>query len=115
MINAIWCSLSNPTDLIVYHYKWSKHDKTIKFEPNYNENYYCQFCESFCSLKSKHCRICNRCTSEFDHHCIWINNCVGSKNYKSFILLIFSTFLHIVVWIVGASIVTNQWIKGYQN
>jgi hypothetical protein len=35
------CSLTNPTDMLVYHYKWSKHDKNIKFSTDYAQNYYC--------------------------------------------------------------------------
>ena len=40
--------------------------------------------------QSKHCSQCDRCVYYFDHHCLWINNCVGKKNYKLFMLLVFS-------------------------
>lgn len=102
------CSLSNPTDRVVYHYKWSKHTKSVKFDSDFLQNYYCEYCDSFCAVKSKHCKVCNRCTADFDHHCIWINNCVGSHNYKSFFALILCTFLHFILYIIGGALATKN-------
>lgn len=36
LVFAAICSFSNPTDSVVYLYKWHKYDKSVKFEPNYN-------------------------------------------------------------------------------
>lgn len=69
-------SLSDPTDKIVYNYKWSKY-KNETFMEETAAYYLCEYCDSYCQQKSKHCRICNRCVDNFDHHCIWINNCIG--------------------------------------
>jgi hypothetical protein len=100
------CSLTNPTDRAIYQYKWSKHNKNIKFTTDYSQNCYCEYCDSFCAMKSKHCRVCNRCTANFDHHCIWINNCVGSANYRSFMTMVIVTFCHLAVFIVAGAIMS---------
>jgi palmitoyltransferase ZDHHC1/11 len=50
---------------------------------------------------SRLCFECRKTVFEFDHHCSFINNCVGTKNYSSFIILIVSgsvqLLLHAVV------------------
>ncbi|EGR30266.1 hypothetical protein IMG5_136470 [Ichthyophthirius multifiliis] len=52
--------------------------------------------------RSKHCKTCQICVSKFDHHCVWIRQCVGEKNYKYFLLFIFShSFLTIYGGVVG--------------
>lgn len=105
---ALICSCTNPTDRMVYLYKWSKYSKEVKFESDFSTNYYCEYCDSFCNVKSKHCRVCNRCTSNFDHHCIWINNCVGSENYRSFFALIVCTFCHFVLFEIAGALMCFQ-------
>ena len=32
---------------------------------------------------------------------MWINNCVGSKNYNVFFVMIISTFVNMVVYVIG--------------
>lgn len=54
----------------------------------------CTICSTSVGDNSKHCGSCNRCVERFDHHCIWLNNCIGKKNYKFFIKLIISLFIH---------------------
>ena len=107
IVSAIISSCSNPTDPIVYRYKWSKIDKKIEFDSDFSKSYYCEYCDSFCSLKSKHCRICNRCVERFDHHCIWINNCVGEQNYGMFFILIVSTFFHMIMFLIAGGVMST--------
>lgn len=51
---------------------------------------YCYLCESNVDKSAKHCRYCQKCVTRFDHHCKWLNTCVGAKNYKYFLVSIFS-------------------------
>lgn len=32
---------------------------------------------------------------------MWINNCIGSKNYKVFFVMIISTFVNMLAYVVG--------------
>ena len=54
----------------------------------------CTICNTSVGENSKHCGSCNRCVEKFDHHCIWLNNCIGSKNYRAFVFLITTVFIH---------------------
>ena len=49
---------------------------------------FCQMCDRNVRAGSKHCRTCDKCVEHFDHHCNWLNNCVGSRNYRSFFVLV---------------------------
>jgi hypothetical protein len=97
---------------MVYYYKWSKFDKKVVFAPDYSKVLFCEFCDSYCSVDSKHCRNCNRCVQEFDHHCMWFNNCVGSSNYRYFMISIVSTFVMAVVVVVHAAVGSVGEAKG---
>ncbi|KAF8390893.1 hypothetical protein HHK36_023192 [Tetracentron sinense] len=46
---------------------------------------------------SKHCRSCDKCVDGFDHHCRWLNNCVGKKNYVTFISLMATSLIWLVI------------------
>jgi palmitoyltransferase ZDHHC4 len=51
--------------------------------------------------RSKHCRTCDVCVSKFDHHCIWLNNCVGERNYRYFLLYLFSNSVLLMYGVVA--------------
>lgn len=51
---------------------------------------YCHTCELFRPPKASHCHYCDNCVEEFDHHCPWLSNCIGRRNYRSFVLFVFS-------------------------
>lgn len=42
--------------------------------------------------RMKHCSVCDKCVESFDHHCGWINNCVASKNHREFVIMVFSVW-----------------------
>lgn len=54
---------------------------------------YCHTCELFRPPKASHCHYCDNCVEEFDHHCPWLSNCIGRRNYRSFVLFVFSVAL----------------------
>ncbi|CAK68072.1 unnamed protein product (macronuclear) [Paramecium tetraurelia] len=67
-------------------------------EVQYKQNTSCSTCNIIKPARSKHCRICNVCVSRFDHHCIWVRQCIGQKNYKYFLLFLFT---HIFLSLYG--------------
>ena len=54
---------------------------------------YCHTCELFRPPRASHCHYCDNCVEEYDHHCPWLSNCIGRRNYRSFVLFIFSVAL----------------------
>lgn len=128
VVTSSAATLIDPTDRVVYYYKWSRHDRNVKFAPEYDKVLFCEYCDSYCMSNSKHCRTCNRCVDNFDHHCMWFNNCVGNRNYGYFLASIFSTLGYATVVVVHSVIdsfkvdfrVTNEltrvvlcWIIGF--
>ncbi|XP_043849448.1 palmitoyltransferase ZDHHC19 [Dromiciops gliroides] len=56
-----------------------------------------QWCQSCCyhrPPRTHHCSRCNICVEDFDHHCKWVNNCIGQRNFRCFMLLVFSLCLY---------------------
>eukprot|EP01083_Nonionella_stella_P107292 310613_1 len=48
-------------------------------------------------LRAHHCQVCKRCVLRMDHHCLFANNCIGAKNYKSFYLFLWYSYLAAVL------------------
>ncbi|GAB2301987.1 hypothetical protein Dimus_036093 [Dionaea muscipula] len=72
-------------------------DDAILVEHDLEDISFCPLCDFEVKEHSKHCRSCNRCVEGFDHHCRWLNNCIGRKNYTTFILLMISTLLMLLI------------------
>ncbi|KAG9132211.1 hypothetical protein Leryth_017070 [Lithospermum erythrorhizon] len=72
-------------------------DATAEEEGAAEDALFCTLCNSEVRKFSKHCRSCDKCVDGFDHHCRWLNNCVGRKNYATFILLMASSLVWLVI------------------
>lgn len=54
---------------------------------------YCHTCELFRPPRASHCHYCDNCVEEYDHHCPWLSNCIGKRNYRNFVLFVFTVGL----------------------
>jgi len=50
---------------------------------------YCNTCQAYMPVRTKHCRLCHKCVEGFDHHCLYLNTCIASANYAPFFILAF--------------------------
>ncbi|KAH9322339.1 hypothetical protein KI387_016978 [Taxus chinensis] len=62
-----------------------------------DDSTFCSFCNRKMKKRSKHCKSCDKCVDGFDHHCRWLNNCVGRRNYTTFMLLMASTLIMLLL------------------
>ncbi|XP_020100679.1 probable protein S-acyltransferase 19 isoform X3 [Ananas comosus] len=58
---------------------------------------FCTLCNAEVRKFSKHCRSCDKCVDGFDHHCRWLNNCVGRRNYITFIALMATSLVWLLI------------------
>jgi len=62
------------------------------------ETKYCATCKIFRPPRAHHCKYCDNCIEQFDHHCPWIGNCVGKRNYRYFLMFIWSVTLGLLYY-----------------
>jgi palmitoyltransferase ZDHHC9/14/18 len=73
----------------------------ILINGNFVRMKYCSTCKHYLGLlvrppRSSHCTDCGVCVEKFDHHCPWVGNCIGKKNYKYYLIFLYSTSATIV-------------------
>nr|DAD43964.1 TPA_asm: hypothetical protein HUJ06_002194 [Nelumbo nucifera] len=74
-----------------------KHEGSTDPQGNSEDALFCTLCNAEVRKFSKHCRSCDKCVDGFDHHCRWLNNCVGRKNYVTFISLMATSLIWLVI------------------
>eukprot|EP01017_Pseudomicrothorax_dubius_P032406 TRINITY_DN4245_c0_g1_i1.p1 TRINITY_DN4245_c0_g1~~TRINITY_DN4245_c0_g1_i1.p1 ORF type:complete len:346 (-),score=57.87 TRINITY_DN4245_c0_g1_i1:184-1221(-) len=65
--------------------------------PETQQKKYCLHCHTYKPERCHHCSLCNRCVLNMDHHCPWVGNCVGFYNKKFFILLLFYSYISLLI------------------
>ncbi|KAL5731368.1 protein S-acyltransferase [Ranunculus cassubicifolius] len=71
--------------------------RSTEEQPEGEAALFCTLCNAEVQRFSKHCRSCDKCVDGFDHHCRWLNNCVGRKNYVTFIALMATSLLWLII------------------
>lgn len=65
---------------------------------------YCAYCHTYKPERCHHCSTCGRCVLNMDHHCPWLHNCIGFFNRKYFMLLLFYTWISLLLGTIFACI-----------
>ncbi|KAJ4976147.1 hypothetical protein NE237_001253 [Protea cynaroides] len=79
------------------HEDCSKRGESGEQQATGEDALFCTLCNAEVRKFSKHCRSCDKCVDGFDHHCRWLNNCVGRKNYRTFICLMATSLIWLVI------------------
>eukprot|EP00878_Enallax_costatus_P016643 GHUV01017462.1.p1 GENE.GHUV01017462.1~~GHUV01017462.1.p1 ORF type:complete len:277 (+),score=34.72 GHUV01017462.1:717-1547(+) len=57
-------------------------------------------CHFYQPPRAHHCSVNDNCIERFDHHCPWVGTTIGKRNYRTFLMFIYSTSLYIA-WTFG--------------
>eukprot|EP00210_Caulerpa_lentillifera_P001459 g1400.t1 len=59
---------------------------------------YCTTCHVYRVPRCSHCAMTDNCVEKFDHYCPWVGTCIGRRNYRFYLMFVFSgTFLCLLV------------------
>ena len=109
IILFLYLILSNPG--YIKNYEKINDLENLLFEKKEAFLDFCFKCSIFKTDTIKHCVICEKCCKGFDHHCLWLDNCIGKNNYTFFIMILYNSFLDILITIIIAITTTILFYK----
>lgn len=98
LIDAYKRKIDNPTDDTLNRVKY-----LAVHGPYLTKMKYCPTCDIFRPPRTIHCGLCGCCIERLDHHCPWIGTCVGKRNYKYFLIFVYSLVVLMIMNIIFCS------------
>jgi len=75
---------------------------------------WCDTCRLYRPPRAHHCRDCGNCVEVFDHHCPWVGNCVARRNYRFFLMFLFTTCVALAhTFLMSALAIVLDWNGSY--